>query len=418
MKDAPVYTHPTFEHFLRFHLDTLDLGREEEATDQVVARLMSHLKKKAFPLGRTTLAKDVHVLQGETGGEKGLKLVCTAGEATEKAFPFLIEKMVNDRRNDRCRHYGPIVIASEGEPREFLRYYDQAVRNVFMVHIARSIFFDPATMKTSWYGQVNSHLHKRYLEEIVNRIMTLEGISLFLTPHLMTPRGRMILTDSTRAASLAITLIQQIHPGASDQLIYTVGLACLVQHFGALFNDDEDYYPGKIYEGINDATVEVLAHLGILEGVQICEPLAELGIDAGELLELVRYRSGPPPGYPNRSNLARIYCIAISNQIVSAYFTEETRVIEDGEARLGHNPSFGSLTRTMERLDQSFGETFFYRFHREKIERFISNADRYYRLHTEDRIRQGQYVSAVEYEALEIRDGKGKTGPETLKQAG
>ncbi len=403
MKDAPEYVHPTFEHFLRFHIEAPDFGRDDEGVEQVVAWIMAMLKKQGFPFATTLLSKDVHVLQSDGPEERGLKLVCAAGEATEKAIPFLIEKMVNDKRHDRKRHYGPIAIISKGDPHEFLQFYDRAVRNVFMHNIARSMYFDPATMKTSWYGQVNSHLHKRYLDEIVQRMMQLEGISLFLTPHLMTPRGKMILTDSARAASLAITLIRQVHPGASDDLLYTIGLACLVQHFGVMFDETKDYYPGKIFEDRNEKTVEVLAELGIVAGQELCAPLAELGLNATEVLDLVRYRSGPPASGQDH-NLALIYCIAISNVIVATYFTEETRVWVDGEATLGHNPAFGSIKRTMKELDARFSEAFFYRFHREKIERFIVNADRYYRLHTESRLRQGQYVSSAQLEALQIRE--------------
>ncbi len=401
MRETPVYKHPTFEHFLRFHVDDFTFIYEEESREHAVKRHLFALTRKGFPLENTRLDQDVYVLDESSDGAKGLSLVCTKGEMATIAMPFLIEKMVTDYQNGRSRQYGPIVLGYQGDPKFFLHYYDAAVQRVFLQSARRSIYFEPVTKRTSWYGEVNAHDQRRFLDAATEALAKFEGISLLLTPHLMTEKGEQVLADSAHAASLAVTLLQHIHPGVSDHKVYTIALAGLVQHFGALFNEAEDYYPGKLYDTPNAGAVEVLEEMGFGEAEGGQNPLAYLGVHPKDVLDVVYHRSGPMPGSA-RENIVLIHCLALSNHIVSAFFTERTRVEGDDGPVLGHNPAFGSVPRTLEHLREVFGESFFFRFHQAKIERFIRNADQYFRMHVDTRLRNRQHVSSTEREAFAL----------------
>ena len=68
-----------------------------------------------------------------------------------------------------------------------------------------------------------------------------------------------------------------------------------------------------------------------------------------------------------------------------------------GEKR--RNKRFPSWTGG-ETLDEVFSDTPFYQFHHEKIENFIRNADRYYRLHIRSNLRTGSHVSKTQLRAI------------------
>lgn len=406
--NTTVYTHPTLEHFLRFHLGSHALMMEASDPQDMLQYYLRLLNQQEFPFENINLGENVYRYEygppahPPANGTTAPKLMCTAGESSLQALTFLIEKVLVDQRNDRKRKYGPIVLVATRQPRAFVDYYDRVVQKVFKESVTKSLYADPATMKTSWYGQVNAHLQKKYLDDVIRQLMTHEGISKLLTAHLGTEKGELILGDSMRAASLAISLMQQVNRMASDRLMYTLALACTVQHFGCLVSEEEAYYPGKRFAGTNDETIEVLSEFGILSEEAEDHPFVSLGIDPGEVLEVVRYRSGPPPDATGK-NLPLIYSVAIANLIVATYFTEETRIYEGGELIPEYNPTFGNVDRTMAVLDESFDDAYFYLYHRSKIESFIRNADRYYRMHMEHQLRDGKYVSEVQRQALELK---------------
>ncbi len=90
----------------------------------------------------------------------------------------------------------------------------------------------------------------------------------------------------------------------------------------------------------------------------------------------------------------------VTNQIVAAFFTEHKRVYDDGKYIDKQNPSFGNVVNTMKTLDEVFSDTPFYQFHHAKIENFIRNADRYYRLHIRSNLRTGSHVSKTQLRAI------------------
>ena len=239
MEAPPTYTHPTFDHFLHFHLGPLAIAQETDGTIWTGSRIRQALKKKGFPFDDTRLGADVHRLDEGRGNNGNLMLMCTKGEPTLAALTFLADKRKADRENDRDRSYGPITITATDNLEDFTAYYDAAARDLFTSSVMQTLFADPTTMKTSWYGKVNSYDQKRYLEAIIDQLVHLQGISTLLASHLNTGRGAMILTDSTRSASLAISVMRTFNPHASDRVIYTIGFACFVQHFGALFNSEQ-----------------------------------------------------------------------------------------------------------------------------------------------------------------------------------
>jgi len=242
--------------------------------------------------------------------------------------------------------------------------------------------------------------------------MGLPGISLYLTPHLYTQRGEYILCDSARSASLALSLMQQINPRASEDLKHTIAFACFAQHLGALVNEKEDYYPGKLYDYPNDTTLEVLEKLGIAPGSSGEKKLQTLGINQEEALTIIRHRHAPPQ--KGGASLARIYCVAIANQLVSTYFTERTRVLHRGTYKMMQNPYFGDMKQSIQNLDAAFAGIMFYRIHRDKIARFLANSHRYYRFHTQMQMRMGAHVSDIAKKALLSNAGK---NPKTLSEA-
>lgn len=367
------------------------------------------MRDKGFALEETCLDKNVYVLNIAELGDKGIKLICTKGEGSSKAIEFLVEKLITDHQNDRSRQYGPIVITSNGKHKKLLAYYDTAVQSVFRQSISESLYLDPATMKTSWYGEVNAHQQKRILNDIISQLMSTPGISIYLTPHLMTKKGRSILADSARAASLAISLLLQVHRRASDKVIHTLGTACILQHLGPMLDDNDNFYPGKVYDTPNTKTILAMEKMGLIGKNVANSGFERFGVDMSEVADLVRFR-GRPPKEGKGNNIALIYCISIANLMVSSYFTEESQVWENGEPVTGYNTSFGNIYRTMSRLDAAFGEAYFYYFNRDKFKTFIVNADRYYRLHTEHLLREGKYVSKVQKKALaleaDIKDKK------------
>ena len=85
-----------------------------------------------------------------------------------------------------------------------------------------------------------------------------------------------------------------------------------------------------------------------------------VGVNPKDVIHVIRHRHGPPK-QGSDPNIARIYCVAIANQIVATYFTERTRTYENGTSQMAFNPSFGNAEATMEALDAVFGDAFFYR---------------------------------------------------------
>ena len=101
---------------------------------------------------------------------------------------------------------------------------------------------------------------------------------------------------------------------------------------------------------------------------------------------------------PNRKQQERR---RVTNHIVATFFTEHKRVYEDGAFIFKRNPSYGHIERTMERLDEVFSDNSFYQFHREKIKRFIDNADRYYRMHIRSKMVDGGFVSGTQIKVFQ-----------------
>ena len=57
----------------------------------------------------------------------------------------------------------------------------------------------------------------------------------------------------------------------------------------------------------------------------------------------------------------------------------------------------------MNKLDEIFSGTEFYRSHREKINRFLENADHYYKSHIWSRQGEGAFVSEFQLQALQAK---------------
>jgi len=395
METAATFTHPTLDHFLRFHLGPLSFDLEGSEVVWTSHRIMVALAKKGFPFPDTCLGAEVHILDQSVVDANKLTLMCTAGEDSHTGISFLVGKLLTDRDNNRKRDYGPVTITSTGNHEACVAYYDNAVRSIFASSVVKTLFADPATMKTSWYGKVNSFDQKKYLEEIIDQLVSLRGISSLLASQLNTKRGASILIDGARSANLAISLIRLINPKASDRLIFTTGFVCFVQHFGALFNNEQEYYSGKLYQKPDEATLAILDTLGINDDDN--ELLADIDVDLEEVLRILRYN----PDSPQKQGSTGLYsCFMVTNQIVATFFTEHKRVYDDGKYVTKQNPSFGNVVRTMETLDEVFSDTPFYQFHREKIESFIRNADRYYRLHIRSNLRTGSHVSKTQLRAI------------------
>ena len=396
--EAPLtYTHPTLDHFLQFHLGPLALAQNDDEAPWSGRHLFEVLSKKGFPFDHTRLGADVHRIENGKEKSKNPMLMCAEGEPTRVALSFLADKRLTDCEHDRDRAYGPITIAATSNAEEVAAYYDTAVRDLFTSSVIQTLFADTTTMKTSWYGQVNSYNQKRYLEAIINQLVHLQGISRLLASQLNTDRGAMILTDSTRSASLAISVMRTLNPHASDRLIFTVGFACFVQHFGALFNNDQPYYPGKLYQGLDETTLGVFATLGL--GEQNKNTLLDIDVDIQEVFHILR-RNVDFSDHQETRPSALYYCFWITNHLVATYFTEHTWTYEGQVYNSKRNPAYSNVTHTMHRLDTLFSDAAFYRFHRKRIERFITNADRYYRLHMTSRLDEGEYVSEAQLKAL------------------
>ncbi len=400
MKTAATYTHPTLDHFLRFHLGPLSFDLEGSEVAWTSQRIMVALTKKGFPFSDTYLGADVHLLDKSLVDANKLTLMCAEGEASHMGIAFLVGKVLTDRDNNRKRDYGPVTITSKDNHEACVAYYDNAVRSIFASSVVQTLFADPATMKTSWYGKVNSFDQKKYLEEIIDQLVSLQGISSLLASQLNTKRGASILIDGARSSSLAISLIRLLNQGASDRLIFTMGFVCFVQHFGALFNNEQSYYSGKIYRKPDEATLAILASLGINDDGEGL--FSEIDVDLKEVLSILRYNPGSPE--KKGSGPTALYsCFSVTNHIVATFFTEHKRVYEDGAYTFKRNPSFGHVERTMERLDEVFSDNLFYQFHREKIKRFIYNAGPYYRLHIRSKMVDGGFVSSTQIQAFQSK---------------
>ena len=398
MKAPLAYTHPTLDDFLQFHLGPLAFAQKNADEAWSGRRVLEALDRKGFPFDHTCLGADVHRLEQDKLKSKNPTLMCSKGEPTLIALSFLADKRQTDRDNNHDRTYGPITIAATDNPEAVAAYYDAAVRNLFTSSVVQTLFADTTTMKISWYGQVNSYDQKQYLEAIINQLVHLQGISKLLASQLNTSRGATILTDSTRAASLAISVMRTLNPYASDRVIFTIGFACFVQHFGALFNNEQPFYPGKLYQGLDEATLAVFASLGLSEHQK--STLPDIDVDIQEVFHILR-RAPDFTDKPDQRPSALYYCFWITNYLVATYFTEHTWVYEDDAYSSKRNPAYINADRTMHRLDTLFSDTAFFRFHRKKIERFIKNADRYYRLHMISRLGEGGYVSQTQLKALE-----------------
>ena len=358
---------------------------------------MVALTKKGFPFPDTCLGAEVHLLDQSVVDANKLTLMCAGGEDSHTGIAFLVGKLLTDRDNNRKRDYGPVTITSKDNHEACVAYYDNAVRSIFASSVVQTLFADPATLKTSWYGKVNSFDQKKYLEEIIDQLVSLRGISTLLASQLNTKRGASILIDGARSANLAISLIRLINPKASDRLIFTTGFVCFVQHFGALFNNEQEYYSGKLYQKPDEATLAILVTLGINDDDE--ELLSEIDVDLEEVLRILRYNPESPE--KQGSGPTGLYsCFLVTNQIVATFFTEHKRVYDDGKYIDKQNPSFGNVVRTMETLDAVFSDTPFYQFHRERIESFIRNADRYYRLHIRSNLSTGSHVSKTQLRAI------------------
>lgn len=397
---TPEYSHPTFRHFLQFHIGPFVLDNETRE-DHTVINIVKLMKRREFPFSNTCLGADVHLLNknGHALAE-GLTFMCTQGESSLHAVEFLSSKVLADFDNKHEYNYGPIIITSKHKPSELTKYYTGIVKDIFHGSIRKSIIADHVNIKTNWYGRVNAHEQKKYLDAIIAQLMSLDGVGSVLTPHLNTLRGEQILTDSARAASLAISLVILINPKASDRLIYTIGFACFVQHFGVLVNPDAEYYPGLIYDSTKVPSEIILAELGVTVSPRHKDSLSRLNIEPKDVLEIVHYTNQLPED-TDLFNIACIHCASIANQIVETYFTENTRIVEHGYSAIGTNPSFGSYKKLMARLDHKYNDTPFYRYHRDKISRFIKNADHYYKHHILSVTKIGGYVSEAEKKALE-----------------
>ncbi len=390
MKTALTFTHPTFEQFLLFHLGPYAFTDEYQEELWTANRVVDALRQKGFPFDHTRIGANVH-LMNESLGKKAPTLLCAKGESTAPAIAFLAGKTLTDRENNWERAYGPVVIASTHYHDDFVTYYDAAVRDVFKSSIIRTLFADPATLKTSWYGRVNGYAIRKYLEDILDQLVQLHGLST-LVSHLNSQNGAMVLTDSARSASLAITLIGLLSPNVPDQIVYTVGFACFVQHFGVLFKEI-DHYPGKIYDPSDEETVKALAFLGVSEFRG--DTLSHLGIDCDQVLRILRYDSNAAPGIGNAPTSLYPY-FSLANHLAALYFTRERRVYNDGVYTVEENPCFGNCLDTMKELDKIFATTKFYPHHRDKIYYFLENAKRYFKSNVWSRVSQGAYVSAFQ----------------------
>ncbi len=396
MKTVPTFTHPTFDQFLQFHLGPYAFSDDREEEEWTASRVIEALKTKGFPLEHTLLGADVHLLDEGIGNR--LRLLCTKGEIASTAIAFLAGKTLADRENNQNRRYGPLVIASTDNHEDFVAYYDYAVRDIFRSSVMRTLFADSATQKTSWYGKVNGYDQRRYLEEIINQLVCLPGFST-LVSHLQSQSGAMILTDAAHSANLAISLMGLINPHVSDQRIYTVSFACFVQHFGLLFSERK-YYPGKIYDPLDEDTLKVLAFLGISEDHE--NTLSAIDVDIQEVLRILRYNSKSANKSGDASTDLYHY-FSMANHFVALYFTKHRRVHKNGAYTFEGNPSFESSIGTMNKLDEIFSGTEFYRLHREKIYGFLENADRYYKSHLWSRHLQGAFVSESQLQALQAK---------------
>ena len=400
METAATYTHPTLEHFLRFHLGPLSFDLKGGEVAWTSQRIMVALMKKGFPFPDTCLGADVHLLVESAVDANKLTLMCAEGEASATGITFLVDKTLTDHENNRKRAYGPVTITSTDNHEACVAYYDNAVRSIFASSVVQTLFADPATMKTSWYGKVNSFDQKKYLGEIINQLVALKGISTLLASQLNTSRGASILIDGARSASLAISLVRLLNPEASDRLIFTIGFVCFVQHFGVLFNREQAYHSGKIYRKQDESTLAILASLGINDGGEGLLP--DIDVDLEEVLRILRYNPESPE--KQGSDPTVLYnCFSVTNHIVATFFTEHKRVYEDGEYIFKLNPSYGHVERTMEMLNEVFSDNSFYQFHREKIKRFIYNADRYYRLHIRSKMVDGGFVSGTQIQAFQSK---------------
>ncbi len=396
MKTCPTFTHPTFDQFLLFHLGPYAFSDDREEGKWTVALIIEALKTKGFSLEHTALGADVHLLDEDIGNR--IRLLCTKGEPASTAIAFLAGKMLKDRENNQNRRYGPLVIASMDNHEDFVAYYDYAVRDIFRSSVNRTLFADSATRKTSWYGRVNGYDQRRYLEEIINQLVCLRGFST-LVSNLQSQRGAMILTDAAHSASLAITLMGLINRHVSDQKIYTVAFACFVQHFGVLFSEQK-FYPGKIYDPLDEDTLKVLAFLGISEDHE--NTLSAIEVDIQEVLRILRYNSKSANKYGDAPTDLYHY-FSVANHFVALYFTKNLRVHKNGVYTFERNPSFESSIDTMNKLDEIFSSTPFYRLHRKKIYRFLENADHYYKSHIWSKQSDGAFVSELELRAFQAK---------------
>ena len=396
MKTVPTFTHPTFDQFLQFHLGPYAFSDDPEEEEWTVSRVIKVLKTKGFPLEHTRLGADVHLLDEDIGN--GLRLLCTKGELASRVIAFLAGKTLADRDNNHNRKYGPLVMASTDNHEDFVAYYDYAVRDIFRSSVTRTLFSNSATLKTSWYGRVNGYDQRKYLEEIINQLVCLRGFSA-LVSNLQSQRGAMILTDAAQSASLAITLMGLINRHVSDQKIYTVSFACFVQHFGVLFSEQK-YYPGKIYDPLDEDTLKVLAFLGISK--DHTNTLSGIDVDNQEVLRILRYNSNSVNKKGDAPTDLYHY-FSLANHFVALYFTKHRRVHKNGAYTFEENPSFESSMGTMNKLDEIFSGTEFYRLHREKIYGFLENADRYYKSHLWSRHLQGAFVSESQLQALQAQ---------------
>lgn len=390
------YRHPHFKHFLKIHLGTFQFDAEA-AEEMSPDTLIKVLRQRGFPFNSTKMGQSVSQLESEDG-ESG-KLICGEGESTETVLQFLFDKTLKDFANGRTGRYGPIVIAPTAEDDSLVEYYDKVIRYVFNRSIARSLFADPTTMKTSWYGQVNAHSQKRFLDDVLTQLMSLKGISLFLTSHFNTRRGDTILRDGARSASMAISLLRQINEAVPHTLLHTLGFACTVQHFGALCDLDKEYFPGVIDHSTNESTIQILSQLGLSEKPAHRDALSMIKVDPKDVIYLIRHRHRVPEKGDSK-NIALINCLTVANRIVATYFTKEVGLQTNGSYRLGRNPYFGQFEKSMDRLDAELSDVMFYKYHRKKIEQFIMNADRYFRLHMGFQMERGAYISKTERQAL------------------
>lgn len=400
--NAPVvYVHPTFDHFLAIHLgapvfsEDSDEQQDIPSTDQLIARL----KQNGFPFDDTEIGEEVYLLEDKER-HKG-KMMLAEGEPIQNAVAYLYDKMVRDHADQESKGYGPIVIKPKKSADSLIQFYDEVIRKVFVNSVSDSLFSDATMVKIAWYGQVNDYSPRDHLDAIIKQIMSLYGISRFLTSHFNTHRGEMILVDCARSASLAITLLNQLSKKATEEMIKTLGFSGFVQHFGTLCNLNQDYFPGLVDDSLNEATVDIMGQLGIGEDHADQHSLSQLGIKPTNVIDLIRHRNRIPSNGGGR-NMALHQCLCIANQIVSTFFTERIGVNTNGTYALELNPCYGNFGRAMAELDKLFDDRPFYRFHRQNIEAFIRNADRYFRLHVTMQRERGGFISETEMQAYKM----------------